>query len=338
MNVNVKKLAAALAVIIFLCAATVFVLYRDLIQFSEKPANNNSLTAVFVVRSGQGFRPVTNNLHQRGILKHPFKFRVLARLRGYDKRIRAGEYMLSSTMTPVNILEILSRGKVVLYRVTVPEGLTQLQIAPLVEKAGLVSKEAFTEALADTDLLAKLKIEADSFEGYLFPETYFFPKGVSAQKIISTMIDRFRSQFKPEWRKQAEKLGWSVHDVVTLASIIEKETGDPSERAVISSVFHNRLRKKMRLESDPTVIYGLKDFDGNITKKDLKRSTPYNTYKIRGLPPGPIANPGAASIESALFPADTDYLFFVSKKDRTHQFSTNVNDHNRAVRKYQLRR
>jgi UPF0755 protein len=338
MNVEVKKLSAALAVVIFFCTATVVVLYRDLIRFSEKPANSDSLTAVVVVRPGQAFRAVSNNLHHRGILKHPFKFRVLARLRGYDKRIRAGEYRLSSTMTPLKILEVLSSGKVVLYRVTVPEGLTQRQIAHIVEKAGLVSKAAFSEALADKELLAKLKIEADSFEGYLFPETYFFPKGVSAQKIISTMVNRFRSQFKPEWRKQAETLGWSVHDVVTVASIIEKETGDPSERAVISSVFHNRLRKKMRLESDPTVIYGLKDFDGNITKNDLNRSTPYNTYKIRGLPPGPIANPGAASIESALFPADTDYLFFVSKKDRTHQFSTNVNDHNRAVRKYQLSR
>jgi UPF0755 protein len=130
----------------------------------------------------------------------------------------------------------------------------------------------------------------------------------------------------------------SIHEIVTLASIIEKETGDPSERPVIASVFHNRLKKGMRLESDPTVIYGIENFDGNITRHHLKTPTPYNTYTIRGLPPGPIANPGRDAIKAALYPADTDYLFFVSRKDRTHQFSTTIEEHNAAVRKYQLRR
>ena len=150
------------------------------------------------------------------------------------------------------------------------------------------------------------------------------------------MVNRFRSQFKPEWKKQADKFGWSVHEVVTLASIIEKETGVVAEQTIISSVFHNRLKKKMRLQSDPTVIYGIKDFDGNLTRNHLNTPTPYNTYRIGGLPPGPIANPGAAAIESALYPADTGYLFFVSKKDRTHKFSKTIKEHNQAVRKYQL--
>ena len=152
------------------------------------------------------------------------------------------------------------------------------------------------------------------------------------------MVQRFRSVFKPEWEERAASFGFTVHEVVTLASIIEKETGATFERPLISSVFHNRLRKKMRLESDPTVIYGIKDFNGNLTRKHLKTRTPYNTYKIRGLPAGPIANPGRASLEAALFPEKTKYIYFVSKKDRTHYFSTNLKEHNRAVRKYQLGR
>jgi len=177
-----------------------------------------------------------------------------------------------------------------------------------------------------------------TFEGYLFPDTYFFPRDVTIEGIISTMVKRFWSVFVPEWQARAKDLGLSVHQTVTLASIIEKETGAAFERPIISSVFHNRLKKKMRLESDPTVIYGIKNFDGNLTKKHLTTRTPYNTYKIRGLPIGPIANPGSASLEAALYPDDTKYIYFVSRKDRTHQFSMNLKQHNRAVRKYQLGR
>jgi UPF0755 protein len=152
------------------------------------------------------------------------------------------------------------------------------------------------------------------------------------------MVDRFWSVFKPEWKTHGQAHGFTVHQAVTLASIIEKETGVPAERRLISSVFHNRLKKRMRLESDPTVIYAIKDFDGNLTRKHLATRTPYNTYRIGGLPAGPIANPGRESLEAAIYPADTPYVYFVSKKDKTHQFSTNLKDHNKAVRKYQLHR
>ena len=333
-----KKLSAILSVILFLCLGAFYVLYLDLLKFTNKPASRTSLTAVFLISPGQRFKTVSNNLHKIGILEFPLKFRMFARLKGLDKRIRAGEYLLNSNMTPTQMLEIFISGKVMLHRVTVPEGFTQQQIAVLLEQSGLVSEQAFIEAAQDTHLRNQLNIAVDSFEGYLFPDTYFFPRGVSAKKIISTMVNRFWAQFGADWKKRADELGMSVHEVITLASIIEKETGVASERPIISSVFHNRLKKKMRLESDPTVIYGLVDFNGNITRKHLDTHTPYNTYRIRGLPPGPIANPGAAAIEAALFPADTDYLFFVSKKDRTHKFSTTILEHNRAVRKYQLRR
>jgi UPF0755 protein len=196
----------------------------------------------------------------------------------------------------------------------------------------------FISSATDSSFVREEGIDAETFEGYLFPDTYYFSKDVTSEKIISAMVKKFRSVFTSTYKEQAKKLGLSIHRAVTLASIIEKETGDPEERSVISSVFHNRLKKKMRLESDPTVIYGIKDFDGNIKKRHLKTSTPYNTYQIPGLPPGPIANPGKKAIEAALFPADTDFLYFVSKKDNTHMFSTNIRDHNKAVRKYQLKK
>jgi UPF0755 protein len=158
------------------------------------------------------------------------------------------------------------------------------------------------------------------------------------EQIISAMVNRFRSVFSTEWVERAQELGFTVGQIVTLASIIEKETGAAFERPIISSVFHNRLQKKMRLESDPTVIYGIKNFDGNLTRKHLRTHTPYNTYKIRGLPAGPIANPGRASLEAALYPEKTVFLYFVSKRDTTHYFSTSLKEHNLAVRKYQLKR
>jgi len=241
-------------------------------------------------------------------------------------------------MSPAEILEKLVKGDVVLYRLTIPEGYTMRQIADLVGESGVAGRDVFLKALSNRQLIAAQNIDAQSFEGYLFPDTYFFPKDVSAEKIISAMVSRFRTAMTSRRLERAQELGLSVHEVVTLAAMIEKETGAAEERPVISSVFHNRLKRGMRLESDPTVIYGIEDFDGNLTRKHLAEQTPYNTYRIKGLPAGPIANPGEAAIEAALYPADTGYLYFVARKDGTHQFSTNIRDHNRAVAKYQLNR
>jgi UPF0755 protein len=259
-------------------------------------------------------------------------------MKGFDKRLKAGEYLLSAAMPPRQILDIMVKGAVNLHKLTVPEGYSIPQIAALVENAKFGSKIDFIKTATDTALASKNGIEAATFEGYLFPETYFFPREVAMEQIISAMVNRFWSVFTTEWKVRAKDLGFTVHQIVTLASIIEKETGAAFERPIISSVFHNRLKKKMRLESDPTVIYGIKNFDGNLTRKHLSTHTPYNTYKIRGLPAGPIANPGRASLEAALYPERTVFIFFVSKKDNTHYFSTNLKEHNRAVRKYQLRR
>ncbi len=332
-----KSLVLTTAVIIILLAIF-FSVYLDLILYADKPATSDPAGEIFVVARGQNFLTTADTLYKSGLIKNPYKFRLLARIRGFDKEVQAGEYLLSSNMSPNTILEMLVQGKVNLHKITIPEGSNIYQIAALTAEAGFNAKEEFVQAATNAEFALKKGIEADTFEGYLFPDTYYFPKEATPEKMVSRMVARFWSAFKPEWKERSQELGLTIHEIVTLASIIEKETGAAFERPIISSVFHNRLKKGMRLESDPTVIYGLKNFDGNLTRKHLSTRTPYNTYKIKGLPLGPIANPGIASLEAALYPADTDYLFFVSKKDTTHKFSTNLKDHKKAIRKYQLRR
>ena len=333
-----KKLRTIISVILFLAFSSLICFFLDLSQFAKKPADTSSSKKVVTIQPGQGFNATNEKLFKAGIIKNRLKFKLYAILKGHDKSIQAGEYLLSSSMPPAIILEFLVNGKVNLHKITIVEGYNLHQIAEIVAKAGFASRTDFYAASTDATFVHKEGIESKTFEGYLFPETYYFPKAITSEKIISTMVDRFRLVFTAKWKKRAEELGLSIHQVVTLASIIEKETGAPFERPIISSVFHNRLKKGMRLEADPTVIYGIKNFNGNLTRKHLTTWSPYNTYKIKGLPIGPIACPGANAIEAALYPADTGFIFFVSKKDTTHKFTTNLKDHNKAIRKYQLRR
>lgn len=326
----------SICLFVFFCAFSFFLF--DLLQYAKTPANSNKTDRIVVVKPGQGFTTTLNSLKNAGVIKNPIRFEMIARIKRYDKKIKAGEYLLSSSMTPIKILETIVKGKVRLHKVTVPEGYNMRQIASIMAMAKLATETGFLSAATDASLARENGIDAETFEGYLFPDTYCFPKNITSKEIITTMVKQFRSIFTPEWKNRAKELNLTIHQVMTLASIIEKETGAQFERPIISSVFHNRLRKRMRLESDPTVIYGIKNFDGNITRKHLSKPTPYNTYKTRGLPPGPIANPGLKAIEAALFPEDTNFLYFVSKGDSTHKFSTNIADHNKAVRKYQLRR
>jgi UPF0755 protein len=312
--------------------------YVDICIYAGKPAGAEPVKQVIIVEPGQKFKSLSQILHQKKIIDHPAKFRFFSRVKGYDKHIKAGEYIFSSAMTPKKILEILVMGRVRLHRITIPEGHNLLQVAQTVSQAGLGTCADFLKTATNAHLVRSKGIDAQTFEGYLFPDTYYFTKDATPEKIISSMVKRFWSVFRPEWKDRARALGFTVHQVVTLASIIEKETGVAVERPVISSVFHNRLKQGIRLESDPTVIYGIKDFNGNLTRKDLARHTRYNTYRIKGLPPGPITNAGTKAIEAALYPADTRFLYFVSKKNNTHQFSANLKDHNRAVQKYQLGR
>ena len=316
--------------------ATAF--YGEMAYYAKHPINCEALEKILEINSGEQFKHTLTQLVASGIVKNPMKFRLLARFKGDDKRIKAGEYLISTRMSPEEILNTIISGRSILYRMTIPEGYNLNQIADVIEQNGWGNREDFLAIANDAAFIKQLGIEAPSLEGYLYPETYLFPKKTSVKKIITTMTKRFNSVFSEVWKNRAKEMGLSVHQVLTLASIIEKETGDSSERPVISSVFHNRLKKQMRLESDPTVIYGINNFNGDITRKDLDTLTPYNTYKINGLPPGPIASPGEKSIEAVLYPADTKLLFFVSKKDGTHHFSHTISEHRQAVQKYQLSR
>ncbi|MFP4194793.1 MAG: endolytic transglycosylase MltG [Desulfobacterales bacterium] len=333
----IKKIIIVVVLLLFAAAAAGGFFIRHMAEYARTPANESiGIPVEIVVEQGQSFRAITDQLREKKIISHPLKFRILASYQKATTKIKAGEYRISGRMSPGEILKQLSEGRVILHRLTVAEGINLYQAAGRAEQAGLCKKQDFVDAATDAELVKNMNIPADTAEGYLFPETYFFERSISAENIIRTMVKRFWNVFSQQWEKRAEELGLSVHEIVILASIIEKETGAEGERKLISSVFHNRLEKGMRLDSDPTVIYGIEDFDGNITRKHLKTPSAYNTYTSKGLPRGPIANPGRASLKAALYPADTDYLYFVAKPDKSHHFSKNLSEHNRAVRKYQL--
>ncbi len=309
-----------------------------LYNYGNTPASSSPMEQVVEIKPGMNLRQVSNLLADRKLLNEPSAFILYTYLQGKQNRIKTGEYRFSPSIPPWKILESLTNGTAILYTVTIPEGYRITEIAELLETKGLVSKESFIAETRNQELLDALQISSGgSLEGYLYPDTYKFSKSTGAEKIIKTLVDTFKERVqKSELMEQAKAGKLTFHEVVTLASLIEKETGLGTERKLISSVFHNRLVKKMRLQTDPTVIYAMSNFDGNIRKKDLSIDSPYNTYKHFGLPPGPIASPGLDSIRAALEPERSDYLYFVSRQDGSHQFSTNYKDHRRAIQKYQL--
>jgi len=300
------------------------------------PADGNGKVRLFVVQDGWTLKDAAAELERQQLIRNRSFFRLWARIQGAGRSIRAGEYRIGPHMTPVQILDMLTKGVVVTHGLTIPEGYTAKQIGDLLEQRGWGTRNDFMALFSDRAFLEAQGLPGPTLEGYLYPDTYQFARGISARRIAKTMIKRFWQVFEPLRARTAQK-GLSLRQVVTLASIVEKETGRADERPLIASVFLNRLERGMRLESDPTVIYGIEAFNGNLTRKDLRTHTPYNTYRIQGLPPGPIANPGEAALRSVLYPADTEYLFFVSRNDGSHQFSKTLAEHNRAVHQFQKR-
>lgn len=294
----------------------------------------------FTVDAGKGVLGIAQNLKEEGVINKKWPFLLGYKFFFSSKSLKAGEYAFQLPVSTKNILNTLTEGKVYLHPLTIPEGLTREEIARYFESLNFVDKEDFLEASSRTEIISGLDKEAENLEGYLFPETYHFPKGISAEKIISTIVFQFRKVFTDEWKKRADEIKMSVREVVSLASLIEKETSIHDEKKLVSAVFHNRLRIGMKLDCDPTIIYALKqegNFKGRLLKKDLKLKSPYNTYLNRGLPPGPICNPGRGSLEAALYPAKGKYIYFVSRNDGSHVFSRTFKEHQRAVRKYQRR-
>jgi UPF0755 protein len=306
---------------------------------STHPLSAKHHSVSLEITPGMTLNKISTLLEDRELVGNSLSFQLLAYLQDKQGQIQVGEYELSPSMTPIDILEVVTSGKTILHSVTIPEGYRITEIAALLEKKGLVEADKFILETQEKELIDSLGIVGDSVEGYLFPDTYNFSKNTSEKKIVQKLLDVYREKVnKHGLKKRAQSINFSFHQIITLASLIEKETGVDEERKLISSVFHNRLKKNMLLQTDPTVIYAIDNFDGNIRKKDLKIDSPYNTYRYRGLPPGPIASPGIKSIIAALEPSESDYLYFVSRKDGRHQFSSNLPDHNRAVQKYQLRR
>lgn len=293
---------------------------------------------LFRVEKGDTLSRVASRLEDEGLVRDARAFGWLARWREVAGRLHAGEYALRGSEAPGEILDAMVSGRVVTYEVVVPEGFTAAQIGARLAEAGIVDADAFAAAANDPSLADSLGIPADRLEGYLFPDTYHLPRDLSARQVARVMVEEFQSVWS-ELAPLARARGLSQHEVVTLASIVEKETGAPEERPLIASVFANRLARRMRLESDPTTIYGIEDFDGNLRRLHLEdEDNPYNTYRIPGLPPGPIASPGRAALQAVVQPEESDYLYFVSRNDGTHAFSKTYREHVNAVNRHQRRR
>ncbi len=292
---------------------------------------------IVLVERGQSLKSVAQVLEKEKLIIDDRLFTVAGRIMGLSKHIQAGEYLISPLEPPYKILRKLARGEALLHKVVIPEGSNLFDIASALEKAGVCSGKEFLKKATDRKFLQTLGIKAASAEGFLFPDTYYFRRGTSPEEVISRMVDNFRTRITPSMKKRLKELGFSLFEIITLASIIEKETSIDKERPLVSAVFHNRLKLNMPLQADPTVIYGLKKFGQRLRKADLRSRNPYNTYIYRGLPPGPICNPGLKSIHAALYPADADYLYFVSKNDGTHDFSRTLREHNRKVYEYQIK-
>jgi UPF0755 protein len=302
------------------------------------PPSKTALAKLIFVKKGTHLKKVSEILKQEGVIKNSHFFILLTTILGKKAKIKAGEYEFHTQMLPLEVLDALVKGQVKHHLVTIPEGYTLSQIAQLLEDLNLVDKKGFLQKASSSAFINALGLSqfaGPNLEGYLFPDTYHLFREMDSEEVIQMMVYQFKKVFGPDLVNRASELGISEKEVVILASIIEKETPLPEEKPLISAVFHNRLKRKIPLQSDPTVIYGIKNFNGNLTKEHLMRPTPYNTYLIAGLPPTPICNPGKDSLLAAVRPAPVPYLYFVSKNDGSHFFSSDIEEHNRAVWKYQ---
>ncbi len=299
------------------------------------PGATGAVRAIVYIKPKTGVQEIAATLRDAGIIRNTWAFLATAYLQGSLKRLRSGEYEFHSGMTLLEILQKLEAGRVVTHHVTIPEGFTAQDIAKLLATEQLVDPERFLALVEDPELAARLNVPAPRLEGYLFPDTYRLTRGMAEDEIIRRMVTRFHQSIPEDFDVQAARLEMEMHAVVTLASLVEKEALLDAERPIIAAVFHNRLRQRMPLQSDPTAIYMVPRKPGRITASDLQRKSPYNTYLVQGLPPGPIASPGLASIRAALNPAPVNFLYFVAKNDGSHQFSRTLEQHNQAVRLYQ---
>lgn len=337
----ILTIVAALFLAVIIAGGVVFLQYRSLVDWAHTP-HAVPEEAVVEVATGTGPNAIARRLEAQGAISSADNlYRYLRYVRRVGGQLRAGDYLFTpeSAQTPDQVVDRLLKGEILSVKVTLPEGLRIDEQAELFEQAGLGAADAFVKKARDPNFVKALGLEADSLEGYLFPDTYLIPKNATVEQILRWQVERFRDAWKTALKQRKDGIELSEHEAVTLSSIIEKETGQPDERPRISCVFHNRIRMDMKLQTDPTVIYSIilrkGAFDGKIRRSDLDAPHPYNTYSVKGLPPGPIASAGLAALEATLNPIVCDDLFFVSRNDGTHVFCPNLKCHNAAVEKWQ---
>lgn len=333
MRVLLFKLAALLILVLSLTGVWFILGYQ---QFTSTPIDVGNKSVDFVIKSGWGLKKITNELSHQGIVSDADYFTLMAYLSDQGNEVHKGEYTLHPGMQPMEVLTLFVKGQVKQYSFTIIEGWTFKQLLNELKNAVKLQQEL--KGLDIPSIMRKLGYPDRHPEGRFLPDTYFYPLGNSDLDFLKRAYVAMEKALAIEWKNRAPKLPYkTAYEALIMASIVEKETGDVSERNAIAGVFVRRLNQKMRLQTDPTVIYGMGDnYKGNIRKKDLKNDTPYNTYRRHGLPPTPIAMPGIEAIRAALHPDDGNTLYFVAKGDGSHQFSTTIEGHNKAVRKYQI--
>ncbi len=326
-----RKLAVAILVVALIGCG---VLVADYQSFLREPVNLGAETILYEIPAGTSFRHLVDDLYERRILDRPFYWRMLARIQNKAGKIKAGEYRIAAHLTPQQLLDHFVAGKTTQYSITIPEGWTYKQL-----RQEIARHPQIVQTLADgDDLMANLSKPGVSPEGWFYPDTYHFPKGTTDVDILTRSHEFMKQRLQLAWDDRAEGLPLKTpYEALIMASIVEKETAVSAERPMIAAVFISRLNKGMRLQTDPTVIYGLGNkYDGNLTRKDLRHDTPYNTYLHKGLTPSPIAMPGGGALHAALNPARTTALYFVAKGDGSHYFSETYEEHRKAVIQYQL--
>jgi UPF0755 protein len=294
--------------------------------------SSNTAPVRVTVPTGASMAVAAESLTKAGVIGSPKMFRMYAKLRGADRGIKAGTYLLERDASWGSVLSALRSGKGVVNVVLLPEGYTLAQAESVLVAKLAVPPESIRAAVRDTATLRRLGVPTATLEGYLFPDTYFFPPGTPARAAVLAMVRRFEQQWKPAWEKRLDSLGITRHNVLTLASIVEREARLPTERPVIAAVYWNRLRKGMLLQADPTVQYALPQYQSRLMNRHLTVKSPYNTYRYPGLPPGPIAAPGLASIQATLYPTQAPFLYFVAHPDGHHEFRVKLEEHQAAVR------
>lgn len=315
--------------IIFLTILLILVLAAQLFQFVLTP---NPKTTIIYFENGSSLRHIAHTLEKEGVITQARLFEWVARSRGEEKSLRAGEYEFEAGLKPAQILEKMVKGQIKIYPMTIPEGFNLADIGKLAVARGITTPEEWSQLITQSPT----PLEGNPLEGYLFPDTYFIERRTRGIQLIDAMVGLFKKKITPEFIQKAAEKGFTLHQWVTLASLIEKETGVAAERPLIASVFINRLQKNMLLQTDPSVIYGIPNFDGNLTHENLQTPNPYNTYLNAGLPKGPICSPGMGSFMAVLNAPQTEYLYFVAKGDGTHYFSKTLEEHQQAVNYYQL--